>query len=89
MIKAFYAVIVSAIAAGCFVAFPILSEQVHANPPVQAAAPQPEAPAAVATCGQNAWPHLDATCLHSAAGLVVAPRDVRFVSADRANSSDR
>jgi hypothetical protein len=84
-----YAVIVAAIAAGCFVAFPILSEQVHAKPPVQAVAPRTEAPAIAATCGQNAWPYLDATCLRSATGPVIAPREVRFVSADRLNTSGR
>jgi hypothetical protein len=35
MIKIFYAVAVSAIAAACFVALPTLSQQVRANPPAQ------------------------------------------------------
>jgi hypothetical protein len=63
MIKIFYAVSVSAIAAACFVVFPTLSEQVHANPPAQIAqAGHSEIHPAVATCGQNAWPYLDTVC---------------------------
>jgi hypothetical protein len=92
MIKTFYAVIVSAIAAGCFVAFPILSQQVHANPPTQVfASASIDAPEAADACGQNnTWPYLDAACLRGAGGSMMAPHDVRFVSADRrVGSNDR
>lgn len=82
MIKAFYAVIVSAIAAGCFVAFPILSEELHAASPVQVEPTSIERPTEISTCGQNAWPYLEATCLRHASGPLIS-RDVRFVSADR------
>jgi hypothetical protein len=41
MIKIFYAVAVSAIAAACFVALPTLSQQVRANPPAQAVLANP------------------------------------------------
>ncbi len=88
MIKIFYAVAVSAVAAACFVAFPTLSQQVHANPPAQAVQADRGGPyPAVTTCGQNAWPYLDAACLRNAGGPVVQPRDVRLVSADRFASS--
>lgn len=88
MIKIFYAVAVSAIAAACFVAFPNLSEQVRANPPVQALqANQVDAHPAVTPCGQNAWPYLDAGCLRNTGGTLVQPHDVRLVSADRGVSS--
>jgi hypothetical protein len=88
MIKIFCAIAVSAIAAACFVAFPSLSEQVHANPPVQAAKVDPIDMRPVATvCGQNAWPYLDAACLRNAGGPPAQTREVRFVSADRFVSS--
>jgi hypothetical protein len=84
MIKAFYAIIVSAIAAGCVVAFPILSQQVRATAPVQVLAPAAVAePEAVTSCGQNAWPYLDAACLRNAGGASSQTRDVRLVAADR------
>lgn len=55
MIKIFYAVAVSAIAAACFVALPSLSQQVRANPPAQAVLSNPvDARPAVTACGQNA-----------------------------------
>jgi hypothetical protein len=83
MIKAFYAIIVSAIAAGCVVAFPIL-QQVRATAPVQVLAPAPVAtPEAATSCGQNAWPYLDAACLRNAGGAPSQTRDVRLVAADR------
>jgi hypothetical protein len=85
MIKAIYAITVSAIAAGCFVAFPILSQQVHANPPAPAVAVEHIAAAPRAgNCGQDAWPYIDAACLRNASEPAVAPREVRFVSADSA-----
>jgi hypothetical protein len=88
MIKIFYAVAVSAIAAACFVVFPTLSEQVHANPPAPIAqAAHSEIHQAVATCGQNAWPYLDSACLRNASQPLVQPREVRLVSADRFVSS--
>jgi hypothetical protein len=84
MIKTLYAIVVSAIAAGCFVAFPILSEQVRATPPAQVLAPAAvEAPATVAICSQNAWPYLDAACLRNAGGESLQMRDVRLVATDR------
>lgn len=91
MIKAFYAVVVSAIAAGCFVAFPILSEQVHATasvPPVatERVAEQVAMATIVTTCGQNAWPYLDATCLRTQ-GPAAQPREVRLIAADRFGSA--
>jgi hypothetical protein len=88
MIKIFYAVAVSAIAAACFVALPTLSQQVRANPPAQAVlASLIDTRPAVSTCGQNAWPYLDAGCLRGAGGMLVQPHDVRLVSADRVVSS--
>jgi hypothetical protein len=91
MIKAFYAVVVSAIAAGCFVAFPILSEQVHATAPVPAVASERVAEhvavaTIVTTCGQNAWPYLEATCLR-AQGPAAQSREVRLISEDRFGSA--
>jgi hypothetical protein len=86
MIKIFYAVAVSAIAAACFVALPTLSQQVRANPPTQVSEPADLHPA-VAACGQNAWPYLDAGCLRQAGGTLAQPRDVRLVSSDRVVSS--
>ena len=82
MIKAFYAVIVSAIAAGCVVAFPNLSQPVRANPPTPAAPMKQVAVAPVATCGENAWPYLDAACLRTE-GALVHPREVRLIAAER------
>ena len=87
MIKIFYAVAVSATAAACFVALPTLSQQVRANPPAQAVLASPiDTRPAVTTCGQNAWPYLDAGCLRGA-GMLAQPHDVRLVSADRVVSS--
>jgi hypothetical protein len=87
MIKAFYAVVVSAIAAGCFVALPSLSEQVHATPPVSPIASEHVAVATiVATCGQNAWPYLEAACLRTQ-GPAIQPREVRLIAADRFGSA--
>jgi hypothetical protein len=84
MIKIFYAVTVSAIAAACFVALPTLSQQVRANPPTQAVQADPvDSRPAFTICGQNAWPYLDAGCLRSAAGTLAQPHDVRLVPADR------
>jgi hypothetical protein len=88
MIKIFYAVAASAVAAACIVAFPTLSQQVRANPPAQAiAAERIEARPAVTTCGQNAWPYLDTACLRNAGGPIVQTHEVRLVSADRFESS--
>jgi hypothetical protein len=88
MIKALCAIAVSAIAAACFVAFPTLSQQVHANPPTQATqAAGAGAYPAVTTCGQNAWPYLDAACLRNVSGTLVQDHEVRLVSADRFASS--
>ena len=85
MIKTLYAIVVSAIAAGCFVAFPILSQQVSATQPVQVLAPAAvEAPATVAICSQNAWPYLDAPCLRNAVGESLQTRDVRLVGSGSA-----
>ena len=87
MIKIFYAVAVSAIAAACFVALPTL-QQVRATPPVRAVQANPaDAGPAVTTCGQNVWPYLDAGCLRSAGGMPVQSHDVRLISADRVVSS--
>jgi hypothetical protein len=88
MIKIFYAVVVSAIAAGCFVAFPTLSQQVHATPPAQVTvqalqSDRAEARTAAVACGQNAWPYIEAGCLRGAGSQAAEPRDVRLVSADR------
>jgi pseudouridine-5'-phosphate glycosidase len=84
MIKTFYAIIVSAIAAGCFVAFPILSQQVRATSPAPMFAPAAiETPEAATICGQNAWPYLDAACLRSTGDESLQTRDVRLVAADR------
>lgn len=84
MIKTFYAIVVSAIAAGCVVAFPILSQQVRANPPVPVLAPAAvDAPVAATVCGQNAWPYLDPACLRNAGGESFQTRDIRLVAADR------
>ncbi len=88
MIKIFYAIAVSAVAAACIVAFPTLSQQVRANPPMQAVkADSIDSRPAVTTCGQNAWPYLDAACLRNAGGPLVQPHEVRLVSADRFVSS--
>jgi hypothetical protein len=88
MIKIFYAVAVSAIAAACFVAVPTLSQQVRANPPAPAVQAGPVAGrAALASCGQNAWPYLDTDCLRNAGGTLVQAHDVRLVSTDRVVSS--
>jgi hypothetical protein len=81
MIKIFYAIAVSAIVAACFVAFPSLSQQVHANPAAKVDRIDPRP--ATTICGQNAWPYLDAGCLRNASGPAVQPREVRLVSADR------
>jgi len=84
MIKTFYAIVVSAIAAGCFVAFPILSQQVRATPPAPMLAPAAvEAPTVVTICGQNAWPYLDAACVRSTGSESFQTRDVRLVATDR------
>jgi hypothetical protein len=87
MIKAFYAIVVSAIAAGCFVAFPALSQQVHATPPAPTVAVERIVAPVATTCGQSAWPYLDAACLKNAGGPASAPHEVRFVSADHTASS--
>ncbi len=87
MIKILYAVAASAIAAACFVALPTLSQQVRANPPAQAVPTASVAAPPAVTCGQKAWPYLDAGCLRNAGGMLVQPHDVRLVSADRVVTS--
>jgi hypothetical protein len=88
MIKIFYAIAVSAIAAACFVAFPSLSQQVHATPPAQAVTVDHTAiRTASVSCGQNAWPYIDAACLRNASGSTLQTHEVRLVSADRFESA--
>lgn len=84
MIKTVSAVAVAAIVAACFVAFPSLSPQVEASSPVPGAKGDRADIRPLGTeCGQKAWPYFDGACLHDARNPLIAPRDVRMVSADR------
>jgi hypothetical protein len=84
MIKTLYAITIAATAAGCFVAFPSLSEQVHASPPaIGAKGDRADMRPLGTDCGQYAWPYFEAACLRDARSPLKQPRDVRFVFADR------
>ncbi len=84
MIKTVYAVVVAAVAAGCFVAFPSLSFQVQAGAPVPGAKGDRADIRPLGTdCSQNAWPYFEAACLRDARHPLQQPRQVRLVSANR------
>jgi hypothetical protein len=84
MIKTLYAVTTAAFAAGCFVAFPSLSGQVHATPPaIGAKGDRADLRPLGIDCGQNTWPYFDAACTRDAGNPLKQPRAVRFVFADR------
>jgi hypothetical protein len=80
MLKAFYAIAVAAIVAGCFVAFPSLSFQVEANVPVPGAkSDRADVRPLGSDCSQKAWPYFEAACLRDAQKPLAQPRDVRIV----------
>jgi hypothetical protein len=85
MLKTVYAIAVAAIVAACFVVFVSLTPQV-----VEASSPVPGTKGDRADvrplgteCGQKEWPYFDAACLRDTRNLLVQPRDVRIVSANR------
>jgi hypothetical protein len=89
MIKAIYAVAVAAIVAGGFIAFPSLAFQVQASSPEPGAKGDRADLRPLGThCSQNAWPYFEAACLHDARSPLVEPRQVRIVSADRAENAN-
>jgi len=84
MIKTVSAVAIAAIVAAWFVAFPSLSPQVEASSPLPGAKSDRADIRPLGTdCGQNAWPYFEAACTRDARNPLIAPRDVRIVSADR------
>jgi len=84
MRKTVYAIAVAAIAAACFVAFPSLSPQVEASSPVPGTKGDRADVRPLGTdCGQKEWPYFDASCLRDSRNLLVQPRDVRIIAADR------
>jgi hypothetical protein len=84
MREAIYAIVIAAIAAAGFVAFPSLSPQVEASSPVIGAkADRADVRPLGTACGQKAWPYFDAACTRDARFPLAQPRDVRFVRADR------
>ena len=84
MIKTIAAIAVAALAAGTFVAFPSFSPQVEASAPVLGAKGDRADLRPLGTeCGQKAWPYFEAACTHDARNPLIAPREVRFVTADR------
>ncbi len=83
MIKTVYAIVVAAIVAACFVAFPSLSLSVLASSPVPGAkADRADIRPLGTHCSQNAWPYFEAACLGDAGHPMMGPRQVRFI-ADR------
>jgi hypothetical protein len=87
MRKTVYAIAIAAIAAACFVAFPSLSPQVEAGSPVpDAKGDRADVRPLGTECGQKEWPYFDASCLRDTRNLLVQPRDVRIVSANRVSA---
>jgi hypothetical protein len=84
MIKTAYAIAVSAIAASLFVAFPSLSPQVGASAPIVGAkGDRADIRPLGVECGQKAWPY-DSACMRDGRiPLLIQPRDVRMVAANR------
>jgi hypothetical protein len=85
MLKTVYAIAVAAIAAACFVAFPSLSMQVEAYAPAPGAkADRADMRPLGTDCSQKAWPYFEGACLRDMHSPLAQPRDVRFITADRA-----
>jgi hypothetical protein len=83
-----YAIAVAAIAAACFVGFPSLSPQVEASSPVPGSkGDRADVRPLGIECGQKEWPYFGAACLRDTRNLLVQPRDVRIVRADRVSGS--
>ena len=83
MIKTVYAIVVAAIVAACFVAFPSLSLQVQASSPAPGAkADRADIRPLGADCSQNAWPYFEAACLKDVRYPLAQPHQARIV-ADR------
>jgi hypothetical protein len=84
MIKTVSAVAVAAMIAAGFVAFPGLSPEVEASSPVIGAkGDRADLRPLGVECGQNAWPYFDAACTRNTRNPLVAPREVRVISANR------
>jgi hypothetical protein len=80
--KTVYAVVVAAIVAAAFVAFPSLSWQVEARAPGAKADRADTRPLAT-QCSQRGWPYFEAACLRDTRNTFGLVREVRIVSADR------
>jgi hypothetical protein len=84
MIKTAYAIVVSAIAAFLFVAFPSLSPQVGASAPIMGAKGDRADIRPLGTeCGEEAWPYFAAACTRDARMPLAQPRDIRMFTAER------
>jgi hypothetical protein len=84
MIKTISAVAVAAIVAAGFVAFPGLSPEVEASSSVIGAkGDRADVRPLGIDCAEKAWPYFDAACTRDARNPLIAPREVRFVRADR------
>jgi hypothetical protein len=83
MIKAFSAVAIAAFVAAALTVLPGFAPQVEASVPhALAKADRLDIHTAARDCSQQAWPNLQASCLHVAGhkGMI---REARLVTADR------
>jgi hypothetical protein len=85
MIRTISAIAVAAAIAAGVTIFPSLSASVEARAQAPAAAIEKVVePAAAGECSKQAWPYIEAKCLHDSNRPMGQARDVRMVSADRA-----
>ena len=84
MIKTASAIVVTALVAACFVAFPGLSPRVDASSPIPGAKGDRADIRPLGTdCGEQAWPYFDAACMRQAAAPLAQPREARTISTNR------
>jgi hypothetical protein len=80
MLKIVCAIVISAVAAACIVAFPRLSPQTEAVSLVTGTkADRADVRPFGADCTQKAWPYFEGACLRQAKSPLVQSRDVRVV----------
>ncbi len=82
MLKTVYVIVVAAIAAACFVAFPSLSSQVVASSPGAKSDRADMRPLGM-DCSQKAWPYFEGACLRDMKNPLAQPHDVRIITANR------
>jgi hypothetical protein len=82
MLKTSYAIAIAAVAAACFVAFPIATPRVELSSTVRGAkSDRADIRPIGSECSQKAWPYFEGACLRQAQYPLAPPRDVRTVTA--------